>query len=194
MKLSRTAFRRMIWQTTIPKVVEQLLKENATFVQEAKTQQAYNEFPVYVVGNEQQPEITLTIQHAIGEAPGIWKAEQVAAGMKNINNTHPLQIERSGAYLISCRRWPKECSGPILGIPTKNPKSMYTYQKIQPEKVRIQIANQMWEKEIGPEDEAVEFRLQLEAGKSFLVNDFIEGNEKYGVYYTYVEYVGERFE
>jgi len=30
----------------------------------------------------------------------------------------------------------------------------------------------------------------LEKGKTFLVNDFIEGKEKFGVYYTYIKYLG----
>ena len=65
-----------------PEVVKQLLQENGRFLHEAKSGAEYYEFPVNVVGNENQKEITLTIQHAIGEAPGIWKAEQVAGGMK----------------------------------------------------------------------------------------------------------------
>lgn len=174
-----------------PTVVEDLLKNNAAFLQKAKAGNEYNEFPVHVVGNENQREIKLTIQHAIGEGPGIWKAQQVAEGMKNVNNTHALRVEQDGNYLISCRRWPKECPGPVLGIPEKNPKGgMYKYKSISPEKVRIRIANQILEKIIRPEDKAVNFTVKLEKGKTFLVSDFIEGKGKYGVYYTYVEFLG----
>lgn len=176
-----------------PEVVVELLEANANFLQIAKAGKAYNEFPVNVVGNVNQKEIKLTIQHAIGDGGGIWKAEHVAEGMKNVNNTHALKVEQEGWYEIRCCRWPKECAGPVLGIPAKNPKGgMYSYQTISPEKVRLQIANQLFEKAIYPADEAVTFKLKLEKGKTFLVNDFIEGNEQYGVYYTYVEYLGKK--
>lgn len=175
-----------------PRVVAQLLKENEKFLKASKTNPEYNEFPMHVIGNENQKEIKLTIQHAIGESPGIWKAQQVGEGMKNKNNMHALRVAQEGTYLISCRRWPKECPGPILGIPKENPKGgMYNYKAISPQKVRIQIANQIHEKRVTAKEEAVTFSVKLQKGKTFLVNDFIEGKEKYGVYYTYVEYVGD---
>lgn len=175
-----------------PEVVQQLLDENAEFVAKAKARKEYQEFPMHIIGSDIQKEVKLTIQHAIGEAAGIWKAEQVAAGMKNVNNTHAIKVEKEGYYQISCSRWPKECPGPVWGIPSLNPKGgMYTYRRISPEKVRIQIANQIIEKNIEEEDFSVDFRIYLERGKSFLINDFIEGGEKYGVYYTYIKYLGK---
>ncbi|WP_245906979.1 arylsulfatase [Reichenbachiella versicolor] len=164
-----------------------MITANEEFVKKAKENPEYNEFPYHIIGNSIQPEVKLTIQHAIGEDKGIWKAEQVSAGMKNTNNTHSLKIEQDGKYLISCQRWPKECSGPILGTPKKNPKDLYDYKAISPQKVRISIANQILEKEISPTDEAVTFEVYLSKGKTMLVNDFIEGKEKYGVYYTYIK-------
>lgn len=100
---------------------------------------------------------------------------------------HALEIEKAGVYEIYLRRWPKECSGPIWGIPQKNPKNLYDYKSIHPTKARIQIANQILEKEINESDEEVLFKVKLEKGKTLLVNDFIEGKEKYGVYYTYMK-------
>ena len=145
--------------------------------------------PVSIVGNEAQEEITLTIQHAIGEDGGIWKCEQVSAGMTNQNNTHALNIAKDGVYEIRCCRWPKECPGTIWGVPAENPKNMFEYGTIHPEKVRVKIANQMLEKEISKDDEAVIFKVALKKGKTLLVNDFLEGDEAYGVYYTYIEYL-----
>lgn len=173
-----------------PELVEQMLKDNANFLKVTKSNSEYSEFPVSIVGNPIQKEVGLTIQHAIGEDVPIWKSEQVAEGMKNQNNTHALKVERTGTYEISCRRWPKECSGPILGVPSANPKNWFKYGTISPEKVRIKIANQALEKDISKNDEEVLFRVNLEAGKTFLVTDFIEGDSVYGVYYTYVTYVG----
>lgn len=169
-----------------PEVIAQLLRENDVFTQSATLNPEYKKIPVNVVGNAAQKEIKLTIQHAIGEDGGIWKPEQVSAGMTNTNNTHALRFEEDGDYIIECRRWPKECPGPILGIPQENPKNLYEYKSISPEKVRIQIGTQILEKEIGPKDEKISFRVRLEKGRNLLVNDFIQGDEKYGVYYTYV--------
>lgn len=175
-----------------PDKVKQLLNDNLRFLERSKENPEYYELPCSVVGNPLQPEITLTIQHAIGEGKGIWKADQVSAGMKNTNNTHAIAVEKAGKYEIACCRWPKECPGPILGIPEKNPKEMYTYKAIKPEKVRISIANQMLEKTIGPQDQSITFTVKLSAGKTMLVNDFVEGNETYGVYYTYIKYLGDK--
>lgn len=174
-----------------PEVVEDLLRENDRFVNTSREGATYRELPATVIGHDQQTEVKLTIQHAIGEGSGIWKAEQVAAGVKNPNNTHALRIDRSGWYEIACRRWPKECPGPLWGIPDKNPKNLYDYQIIRSEKARISIANQIHEKEIEGTEEAVIFRVFLESGKTLLSNDFIEGDEVYGVYYTYITYLGE---
>ncbi|MDW7692444.1 arylsulfatase [Flammeovirgaceae bacterium SG7u.111] len=173
-----------------PEIIKTLLSENARFVKAAKAGLEYQELPAHVIGNENQEEITLTIQHAIGEDGGIWKSEQVSEGMKNSNNRHAIKVEKAGLYEIACCRWPKECPGPTWGIPSKNPKNMYNYQPIKPEKVRISIANQLHEKQITGDEEAVLFQVKLQEGKTFLVNDFIEGDEKYGVYYTYIKYLG----
>jgi arylsulfatase A-like enzyme len=170
-----------------PDLVKELLNKNQIFLKNTKANPEYNELPVHVVGNEAQKEIKLTIQHAIGEDGGIWKPEQVASGMKNKNNMHALEIEKEGDYIISCRRWPKECPGPILGVPSINPKNQYNYQTINPDKVQIKIANQILEKNIDKHQEEVTFKLHLEKGKTLLFNDFIEGDKKYGVYYTYVQ-------
>ncbi|MEC3908415.1 hypothetical protein VOI54_15395 [Tamlana sp. 2201CG12-4] len=107
------------------------------------------------------------------------------------NNTHAIEVEKEGVYTIECRRWPKECPGPVWGIPENNPKNFYTYKTIKPQKVRIQIANQIHEKVISGDEEAIVFSVRLSKGKTLLVNDFIEGKEKYGVYYTYISYVSK---
>ncbi|WP_111708185.1 arylsulfatase [Lutibacter citreus] len=172
-----------------PEVVARLLKDNETFLKITKKNDEYNQFPSFIVGNPAQNEIAVNIQHAIGDDIPIWKSEQVAEGLKNQNNTHALNIEKDGKYRISCRRWPKECAGPILGVPAVNPKDWFTYKSISPEKVRISIANQIFEKSISKKDEEVVFDVFLEKGKTFLVTDFIEGKDKYGVYYTYVSYI-----
>lgn len=168
-------------------MVQELLTENSKFLAAAKENEEYQYFPTPIIGNNAQQEIKLTIQHAIGEDRGIWKCEQVAAGMKNTNNTYALEVESAGDYLISCRRWPKERSGEILGIPNKKVNDALNYQAIKPDKVRIKIAEQVLEKEVLSGEEEVVFKVFLNEGRTQLTNDFIEGDESYGVYYTYVQ-------
>ncbi len=169
-----------------PEVVQLLLKNNQEFLKKSKLNAEYTQFPTTIIGNPNQKEIKLTIQHAIGDDLPIWKSEQVAAGKINKNNKHALQVEKEGWYKIACRRWPKENSGPIIGIPDKNPKNWFVYKTISPSKVRIQIANQIMEKAIEPNNEEVTFKVFLEKGKTFLVNEFIQEEQVFGVYYTYI--------
>jgi hypothetical protein len=49
----------------------------------------------------------------------------------------------------------------------------------------------MFEKEIKSLDEEVAFEVFLEAGKTLLSNDFIEGKKSYGVYYTYISLISK---
>ncbi|WP_253764302.1 arylsulfatase [Flammeovirga sp. SJP92] len=172
-----------------PDIIAQLLADNQTFYQEVKKEKTFSEMPSTIIGSIAQNEVTLTIQHAIGEDKGIWKCEQVASGMKNKNNTHALEVVKEGMYKISCRRWPQEWAGPIHGKPSTHPKHTFEYQTIQPELARIKIGNQIHEKVVNPEQEEVEFIVYLEKGKTLLVNDFVEKGDKYGVYYTYISYL-----
>ena len=172
-----------------PDLVQSLLAQNTHFFDQSQARTTFSELPCAVVGSGYQQETKLTIQHAIGDAKGIWKAEQVAEGVKNPNSTYAIEIAEKGNYLISCRRWPKECPGPLWGTPTENPKNLFSYQPIQPEKVQIKIANQILEKMVDGKEEAVTFQVQLSPGKTLLTCDFIEGNESYGVYYTYLSKV-----
>ena len=168
-------------------VKNSLLQENALFIKEVEQKKAYKELAYNIVGNEIQPKTKLTIQHAIGEDGPIWKQEEISAGIKNKNALHPIAIAKAGSYEISCRRWPEECPGEIWGIPEKNPKDMFNYKPIHPEKVQIKLYGETYEKVVLPGDEKVVFRLDLEAGKTLLETNFIEANAQYGVYYTYIE-------
>ena len=167
-------------------LAEELLLKNREFIELTRQYEAYQNLPVAQVGSPHQDEIKLTIQHAIGEDRGIWMSKHVASGIKNSNSQYAIEIMTAGKYTISCRRWPKECPGPILGVPSENPKNQFEYQTINPEKVRIEIFDQIYEQEIDPDQEAVEFQIQLLPGKTMLKTEFEQGDENYGVYYTYI--------
>ncbi|MFY0653531.1 MAG: arylsulfatase [Cyclobacteriaceae bacterium] len=173
-----------------PEIVEQLLADNEKFIARAKARMEYQELPYNHVGSDAQKRIKLTIQHAMGKSGGIWKPEQVAGGLKSSNATQAVQFLKKGKYRISCMRWPEECPGKILGVPEVNPKNQYEYQSISPEKAVISLDGKTYEQAISVDDVSVDFDLELEAGKVLLDSHFVEGEEKYGVYYTYIEFLG----
>lgn len=170
-----------------PDVVKQLLAANKTFVERAKQQPNYQHIPPTVVGVKNQPMVTLTIQHAVGDDGAIYKQVEVADGVKNKNDGHELTVATAGTYRLSCRRWPLECPGPITGIPTLNPESKFTYKPIVPEKARIRLFDKTYEQPIREGADEVVFEVSLPVGTTRLTANFIEGQEQYGVYYVYVE-------
>lgn len=170
-----------------PQLLQNLLFLNKQFTKRARQRTAYQELPPTIVGSDQQKEITLTIQHAIGDDGPVWKQEQVAIGRKNKNNKHALAIAQNGKYRISCRRWPKECSGPIHDIPKHNPKQKFTYKSLYPEETRIKIRGKEYIKAVPKRAEEVAFELELKEGKAILEADFIEQGNAFGVYYIYIE-------
>ena len=170
-----------------PQLVKDLRSKNATFYMSVMANDVFTELPVTIIGSEHQKEIKLTIQHAIGDDSGIWKTEQVAAGVKNKNNRYAIEVASAGTYKISCMRWSKEVPGPVLGVPGKYPKSNFEYVAISPDKVRIQIANQILEKSINANEASIDFEVYLEKGKTLLETDFVFGTDAYGVYYTYIK-------
>ncbi|MEM6380363.1 MAG: DUF4136 domain-containing protein, partial [Bacteroidota bacterium] len=175
----------------IQKVVEELLKANKKFVAKAKKWKEYQELPFTIIGSDQQQVAKFTIQHAVGNDRPLWKQEQIAKGVKNKNNAHAIAIAQPGKYRISCRRWPEEYPGAVTGTPTRHPKHNFKYESISPEKVRVELFDQEYEKTILQAAEEVAFELELPKGKTMLKADFIEQGERYGVYYIYAEKMDE---
>ncbi|NJB35204.1 arylsulfatase [Croceivirga sp. JEA036] len=166
--------------------VAAMRQANQEFYKKAAKSKVYSQLSTAIIGHPAQKEIKLTIQHAIGEDSGIWKTEHIATGIKNKNNMHALAIEKSGTYKISCRRWPKEIEGPVHGLPFTIPEGQMRYVAIAPEKVRVSIANQILEKTIEKDEVSIDFKVQLEPGKTLLTADFLDSEETYGVYYIYI--------
>ena len=170
-----------------PAIVQTLLEENAVFVSEAKSLETYRKFPVSVAGTPHQKVITLTIQHAIGDGNPIWKPEHVAAGYKIEAAGHSVEFAEEGTYRISLCRWPRECPGPVHGIPDQNPKNMFDYQIITPQKAVLKVNEKSFEKSIEGSEEEIGFDITVPAGRAMLETHFVEDGEFFGVYYTYIE-------
>lgn len=170
-----------------PDIVKKMLASNKYFTTEAHMGTAYNHFVTPIVGTRHQRVITFTIQHAMGENGGIWMPEHITGATKSKNNAHAITFAKSGRYRISCARWPRECPGPILGIPAENPKNMFEYKAISPKAVSIKLNAREFKKPIKAGDTEVSFETEVTAGDYIIEADFIDGKDKYGVYYMYVE-------
>ncbi len=170
-----------------PEVVHHLLSENKDFIEKAQQREEYNNFAYEVIGSANQEITKLTIQNAIGDHGPVWKQEQIAKGIYNKNNQYALEFSEDGKYQISCRRWPRENSGSITGMPKTNPEYLFNYKTISPDKIRIALFGETYEKPIHADAEEVLFELNLEAGKTLFTADFMEGDKTYGVYYIYVK-------
>lgn len=170
-----------------PDLVKELLSENKEFIDQTKLLPEYRNFIPAVAGNVNQKVIVFTIQHAIGNSPGLWKAEQIAEGVKSKNDGYALSFDSDGKYKISLARWPRECQGRIHGVPSINPKKWYNYKVIKPEKAYIKINNKEYTKDIDENMKEVSFVLDFKKGDAFLNADFIEKEDKFGVYYIYIE-------
>ncbi|MFY0598983.1 MAG: arylsulfatase [Cyclobacteriaceae bacterium] len=169
-----------------PTIVRDLLKKNADFVEAAKKRFEYQNIPTTSIGNSAQKETWLTIQHAVGDQFPIYSQYQVAKGVKNANNKHPLKVEKSTRYRISLQRWPNEHLGPIQGVPDINLIEGFSYKSIHPQKAAITIQEQYLELEIDEEMSKAEFEVTLNKGTTVLEASFLETGESYGAYYVYI--------
>ena len=71
------------------------------------------------------------------------------------------------------------------------PKGLYDYKRIGPQKARISLFGNTWEKDVSVDDQSIVFELELNAGKTLLEAHFIEGSEVYGINYIYLEKVDQ---
>lgn len=172
-----------------PQLMKELLEENKEFIKQTKRLAEYRNFIPVVAGSSEQNVVVLTIQHAIGDDVGLWKAEQVAEGIKNRNNGYAIKFATTGMYHISLSRWPRECQGKIHGVPERNPKNWYSYKKIRPEKAMIELNGKKYSREINANMKEACFEVRIKQGISFLKADFIENGQPFGAYYIYIERV-----
>ncbi len=171
-----------------PDVVESLLDANAKFIEKSKGLDEYKNIVASVVDQRHQPVTKLTIQHAIGDSPGLWMPDQIAAGIRNLNNGYVIELTSESKVKISLARWPRECPGKIWDVPVSNPKEMFSYKKITPEVATLKIDSQKKKSQrITADMYEVSFVESLPAGRHYLETNFVDGGEPFGAYYVYVE-------
>ena len=170
-----------------PEVVEQLLKENAAFIEKTKGMPEYQDYVPIVAGAPEQRVAVLTIQHAIGESAGLWTAEQICEGVKVDNDSYSVLFNSAGKYKISVARWSRECQGDIWGVPDVNPKNWYTYETIHPESITLKIGGETYTEMVSEGMKEVDFEVSVKEGQQIIEVNYIENGKPFGAYYTYIE-------
>ncbi len=171
-----------------PEVVEALLKANSEFIAKTKSLDAYQNLVPSVVDKRHQDVTTLTIQHAMGSAPGLWMPVQICSATHNENSRYLIELPKDARVKISLSRWARECQGTIWGVPAQNPKGMFEYKAITPEVATLKIGDAAAvEKRITAEMKEVDFIQNLPAGRHIIDATFTDDGVKFGAYYIYVE-------
>ncbi len=171
-----------------PEVVESLLAANAEFLEQTKKLDEYKNLVPSVVDPSKQAVTTLTIQHAIGDSPGLWIPDQIAAGIKNKNCGYMIKLQEAGTVRISLARWPRECPGSIWGVPTKSPKHDFEYMKITPERATLKVGDgEKISKAITADMKEVSFDVTLSTEPTYIEAEFVNDGEAFGAYYVYIE-------
>lgn len=170
-----------------PELVNQLLEENKAFIEATKKLYEYQNFLPSIIGTPHQDVITLTVQHAIGNGPGLWQSEQIAAGVRSVNDGYAVDFATDGHYRISVARWPRECQGTIWGVPAYNPKNWFNYETIHPEEVTIDIDGEKLVKSVTTDMKEAAFDVDMTKGQKFIKANFVENGNPFGAYYIYIE-------
>jgi len=89
-----------------------------------------------------------------------------------------IDVERAGEYTIALRRWPQESSGTIRGAVDGGTALAIA-------EARVEIAGRMAARDVGPDDQAAIFALDLPRGEHKLNTAFVgeDGSER-GAYYV----------
>ncbi len=182
-----------------PEVVERLSAANKEFMSQTKEMPAYTDLvPQAIVGTEHQPISVLTIQHAMGSGPGLWKSEQIAEGVRNGNSQYCVEFASDGSYSASFARWPREAlrpndSGMMLSTPSINPKEYFEYKPLALKSVRLTIKTldgkvvKEYIRSVAKGDNEVVLKFDIAAGRYILDCQQSDAKGSFGAYYIYLE-------
>jgi hypothetical protein len=96
------------------------------------------------------------------------------------NSFWAVDIEQTGQYEISLRRWPAEADTPITAAPDGG-------KALAIKKARLKIADFDKTIDVSADDKAATFRMKLKAGPTHLQSWFTDADgTSRGAYYVYV--------
>jgi hypothetical protein len=141
------------------------------------TSQRFNEYCSTIIGSDAEKITTLTSHDWHGDGP--WNQEQIHQGRMK-NSFWAIDVEQTGQYEISLRRWPAEADITITAAPDGG-------KALAIKKARLKIANFDKTIDVSADDKAAMFRMKLKAGPTRLQSWFTDADgTSRGAYYVYV--------
>jgi len=141
----------------------------------------FGEYCSTIIGSDAEKLTKLTSHD--WHANGPWNQGQIHQGPM-VNSFWAVDVERTGEYEISLRRWPAEADTAITAAADGG-------NAIAIRKARLKIADFNKTKDVSADDKAATFRMRLRAGRTRLQSWFIDADGKSrGAYYVYVRRLG----
>jgi arylsulfatase A-like enzyme len=147
--------------------------------------------PYYISGKE---EVKLTAYDWY-EGERIYNWPHLRNGDKS-NGKYLLFVTNPGKYYVTLRRWPVESGAGICeSVPAFRPFDDYlgslpASENLPVVKGKVQLGNQIIEKEVKPDDKEISFSVILPEGENHLQTWFIENDgTQSGAYYVYINRV-----
>lgn len=148
-----------------------------------------NDFSPISIGSDHENPVTLTsVDWANVYCDNV---TDLRAGV-NRNGPWHLQVEKSGIYEISLRRWPKEADSPIASaVPEfkEEDRQIAAGRALPVVKARLKVGSFDESRPVTPQDKAASFTVQLSAGSRLQMQSWFydgHGQELCGAYYAYV--------
>lgn len=157
----------------------------------------YKDQPYFILGNKAENPVQLISHdwHTKREASP-WHQRHIRQGYRD-NGYWLLKVEEPGEYNLKLRRWPEEtklalnANAPVR--PAREGTSVRESVKSKSltiTKAKVNIQGVELSKEVNPNDEFVEFELELKKGETELKTWFtLDNKEELGAYYVSVEKV-----
>ena len=152
----------------------------------------FEEYCPISLGNDAENPTRLNSMDVMGDVA--WNQGHILKAQKSTGRW-TVDVEQPGEYRFSLRRWPAELDLPIEAAVSSEEAAQIPYTPdtdsttIHPVKARLMIFDREAVTEVGPDDKAVTFHLQLsETGVTQLEAWFVDAEgEEQGAYYVYVE-------
>ncbi len=148
-----------------------------------------NDFSPISIGSDHENPVTLTsVDWANVYCDNV---TDLRAGV-NRNGPWHLQVEKSGSYEISLRRWPKEADAPIASAVPEfkdGDRQIAAGRALPVVKARLKIGSFDESRPVTPPDKAVSFTVPLSARSRLQMQSWFyddKGQELCGAYYAYV--------
>lgn len=156
-----------------------------------------NPYPRIIIGNEKLKQIWLNCDNWIRDTGTEQSWDQIHVLKANkTSGFWPIKVESSRNYSFEVRRWPKEIDKPIsAALPASKHGDVYLKGElvtigegvaIPANKVRLEIGDKVYEKQITPDDTKAEFNIELPKCKTEVRAWLVNGNQKRSAYYIYV--------